>query len=169
MASRQQEALQASAIVQLDGPNCNPSAEEWKLRNGVTLELQPGGSPSDDGYYFFADIRGKLDHVAFFVSGLAPRAEATYPITLQWKLCTGVECALDYDSPVFEGVTILTDKDDLRQGKLVEVAGLLASRWALYAKIVTADAPAFRMNLSGLVALRGCGSNIEVSTGSVIG
>lgn len=149
------------------GPYGVPEAA--RLRQGVGVWIAAAEQSSAADYQFIVDIQGKLDALALTATGVSAKGPTTYPLTIQWQLLAGTDCGIDYNAPVFEGVTILTDSTP-RSGLLVSVRGLLASRWQLWARTLEpADAPLIAFGISGLGALNGAGSDAVVDTGSVIG
>lgn len=144
--------------------------EERRLREGVRVQIDGTSTTAQGDFQFLADIQAKADALALYVGGLKAQGTASsFPVTIEWALLAGTDCSIDYDTPLFQGVTILADANP-RQGLLVASRGFLASRWQLWARITDPnDAPNFIFALSGLVALNGSGSDPVIETGSAIG
>ena len=95
---------------------------------------------------------------------------AVYPFTINWRLVFGTQKGVDYGAALsVNGATVLIDAQDLRQGLIFQVSGMLCERWILHAETPALTVGSIEYVLDGLYGNSGGPAGLAVVTGDVIG
>lgn len=140
---------------------------------GLALSRLPARLP-DPQAAVAAEI-SKLGAVSGFAIGCAGftlrTGSPTLPLRIDWRLFTGLDCALDRQ-PIASGSTFLNTLADNRQGLLFQVSNCLITQFMLQARVV--DAQGVNFEIAGSFSIRVMegtmgGNAYQVKVGPVIG
>lgn len=139
-------------------------SDEGVLASGVEITIPT----TDPTYTFLLDVVSlrPVDRFAIYASSLMPTNTPVFPTIIHWRVISGNECALDRGLPEWSALTTLVSAADVREGRLVQVTGSLATRWTVWAFVE--GAVPWRVSLSALLGHSG-GIGKDLQIGSVVG
>jgi hypothetical protein len=99
---------------------------------------------------------------------------AIYPYTINWRLIFGTQKGIDYGAALaVNGATVLISGQDIRQGLIFQVSGMLCDRWIIHAELPAPPPgtvfPPIEFILDGLYGNCGGPAGLAVTTGDLIG